>query len=446
MKKIYFIVSIFCVSSILLFGVVNAEEPPEFKWMKNYVGFAFGSNFKITPDNCILLASYNLSKIDTNGVWKKSISGFSNQINYLDKMIFGNYPLYGYQTSDGGYLITGFFQYGSSPYDLIGWVLKYDATGKCKWNYTVYDSEIFGPLTKSQPLECFEESDGDYLVFYEIGSSIYKLSFTTDGDLEDYKVVKKLYYLNERGQEVNSVEQISDDEYIFSGTMPSNVRDVGFLMKVTGSGKVSWEKNYSIDETGDVRRCYASKTSDNGFIACCYVVYDPEGGESYGTLDNWVIKTDSSGIVLWSKKFGENLGDDNKIFLMAVTETHDKGFLFGGSIADMNTLKATGYLIKSDDGGNERWSLNLEDNNISSCYKILKTQDNGYAIGGSLSSNELFLAKLGGTGAIVNNGGNGNGNGIGENDDKDTTPGFELIIVIIAFALVIIHRKRRIII
>jgi hypothetical protein len=119
--------------------------------------------------------------------------------------------------------------------------------------------------------------------------------------------------------------------------------------------------------------------------------YDGDVTGNHGYVDYWLIKTDTSGNILWTKTYGgigEEDGSDMKL-------TPDGGLiLFGTTNTTSNYGQVTGnhggydfWVVKIDSLGNIEWSKCLGGSFDDEAYQIDLTQDGGYiCIGYSLSN------------------------------------------------------------
>ncbi|MGB5287228.1 MAG: hypothetical protein WBN42_01975, partial [Ignavibacteriaceae bacterium] len=92
-----------------------------------------------------------------------------------------------------------------------------------------------------------------------------------------------------------------------------------WLVRTNSTGDTLWTKTYGgsgIDEGNSIYQ-----TADGGFILA--------GARSNNLLiyDAWLIRTDSNGDTIWTKTYGENLGEE---LASSVIETSDSGFAFTG--------------------------------------------------------------------------------------------------------------------
>ena len=88
----------------------------------------------------------------------------------------------------------------------------------------------------------------------------------------------------------------------------------------------------------------------------------------------WLIKTDSSGKMIWERRYGSDKG----AFGISVQQTRDHGYIVSGGDSEKF------YLLKIDSLGNVEWEKtfkgNYENSNIA--MQVQQTQDGGYAFVG----------------------------------------------------------------
>ncbi len=136
---------------------------------------------------------------------------------------------------------------------------------------------------------------------------------------------------------------------------------------------VSWEKSIG----GDGEDCATSvlALSDGGFVFTGWTTSKGAGGR-----DLWLVRTDSTGSVLWDKTFG-GTGDEKG---WSLVRTADGGFLMAGSTVPLggDAESTETYLVKVDASGEEIWTqtYNFPMEDRARC--AIQTTDGGFAITG----------------------------------------------------------------
>jgi len=234
------------------------------------------------------------------------------------------------QTTDGGYIITGYTQKFSYAYYFL---IKKNSNGNTEWN-----RRIGGDYVK-------QTTDGGYIITRGtggFGGDVLLMKTDNNG--------KKEWDRTFGGIIVDSVgycvQQTTDGGYIITGekdTLYSSdeIGDV-WLIKTDSTGKMVWEKTFG-GKYGDVGYC-VQQTTDGGYIIIG-VTY------SYANYnDAWLIKTDSNGKKIWDRKLGgpsEDLG-------FCVQQTTDGGYIVTGYTWSYGNGKADVWLVKTDKYGRPR--------------------------------------------------------------------------------------------
>ncbi|MFC1849286.1 hypothetical protein ACFL27_03660 [candidate division CSSED10-310 bacterium] len=231
------------------------------------------------------------------------------------------------QTSDGGYIITGYTAAPDNNYDFF--LLKTDGAGNPVWLVNL------GGTGNDVGNSVLQTSDGGYICAGSRGSNgndvfllktdsagIVEWSNTFGGAYEDF---------------AHSVFQTSNGGYIVAGQIKSDVdgMDNVYLIKTDDRGNEEWSKTFggSDRDTGNS----VQQTSDGG-----YVVAGSTRSSGAGEDDVILIKTDNTGIEEWSKNFGGTEGDSGH----AVLQTSDGSFIIAGVTESYGAGSHDIYVIK----------------------------------------------------------------------------------------------------
>jgi hypothetical protein len=318
----------------------------------------------------------------------------SAQVSF-ERTYGGSYSDCGYsvdQTTDGGYVIAGWTgSFGAGGGDV--YLIKTDSLGDILW------SETYGTSPGSDIGHSVrQDSDGCYVIAGHTlnsgvgGSDVYVLKADSSGNL----VWSRTY----GGFAVNvgwSVEVASDGGYVIAGYTSSD--DPGdtnvYLVKTDASGNDLWTRTYGgshCDWGSSIR-----KTSDGG-----YIITGRTKSFGAGDYDVYLIKTDSSGELLWSETYGGPSSDGG----LCALQTSDGGYVITGWTASFGAGGHDVYLIKTDSLGFELWSETYGETDTDCGYSIDQTSDGGYVIGGSTRSGrasweDLCLIKADPSGNLV---------------------------------------------
>ena len=258
------------------------------------------------------------------------------------------------QTSDGGYLLigsvlardldTGRFTNWSNLNYMDIWVIKTDAAGNVLWSrYEDIDSS-------DEPRYIAPTSDGGFI---EVG---YVKTTTT------------------------------------SGTAGEDV----FLIKIDSTGNILWNRTYGAPPPYEERGYSVQQTSDGGFIITGYT-----RSEGMGRSNLWLIKTDSSGNIVWDKVYWDSVkyNEGN-----AVRQTSDGGYIIVGHTVSEVDLRSSLWLFKTDSSGNYLWSKTFRVDSAEG-YSVQQTSDGGYIISGSVwgsgAGGDIWLIKTDSSGNVI---------------------------------------------
>jgi hypothetical protein len=277
------------------------------------------------------------------------------------------------QTTDGGFIIAG--QTGPSGGSSDVYLVKTDATGNQLWTRT------FGlAYTYDMGYAVRQTVDGGYIIAGKTSDplapilvhDVYLIKTNNSGIQEWTRSIGGND--DECGY---SLQQTSDGGYVIAGYTKSygaGQADV-YLIKTDASGITLWTQTYG-GSSNDYGYC-VQQTSDGGYIIA---------GQTYsyglGESDMWLIKTDASGNQLWAQHYG---GLEPEIG-RSVQQTTDGGYILAGSTKSYGGGAYDVFLVKTNDLGAQEWTQAFGGSNYDMGYGVQQTQDGGYIVAGDSAS------------------------------------------------------------
>lgn len=348
------------IKSTQTFGKVNSDEAQKFIQTSDG-GYAILGNSEYTgsdPDVWLL-------KLDNgaNLQWSSTFGGS------LYDMGFGFA-----QTSDNGFIITGYtVSYGTAGMPDL-WLIKTDSSGNEQWNVTFDTGFVEVGFSTLQMI------DGGYLVGGHIDyqelldSDAWVIKTDGSGNM--------VWNATYGGNQFDHCEDLIVDiagGFVFTGYTESYSAD-GFaqdawLVKINGLGTELWNKSYGGALSPDLGN-EVIQTSDGGFA----IIGNTESYDA-GMGDAWLIKTNNNGIESWNQTYGGTNQENG----LGILQTKDNGYAIIGYTttysAGMNDL----WLIKTDANGLEEWSKTYGASNEDTGQDLVKTP-NGYGLVGDTMS------------------------------------------------------------
>jgi hypothetical protein len=347
------------------------------------------------------------------------------------------------QTSDGGYIVTGYVDYGLIiPKERNGtqiipqnniYLLKTDAHGNIVWNKSFggrlsisdcsgYDNAVCtlnwnkssGGLSQAMGNSVRQTSDGGYiivgkyqsgklhnrtsptdyaLVDYVTGAEVYLIKTDANGNMQWDKTFGGEYY-DEIGYDV---QQTSDGGYFIVGTTNSYrvckkcanpllraPMDI-YLIKTDANGNKVWNK--TIGEMYIDTGYPVQQTFDGGYIAVGVAASFIDNG----VADVYLLKIDANGNKSWGKTFGRNKSSEAGF---SVQQASDGGYIIG-LVEEVNLTGREKHLIKTDANGNMQWdkTFRWEEDKNPFVYSDQQTSDGGYITVGLTLSSSTYLTK-----------------------------------------------------
>lgn len=190
----------------------------------------------------------------------------------------------------------------------------------------------------------------------------------------------------------------ADNGYAIVGTEIGSTNKNVFLIKTDSSGNLQWSKYYG--GTNDDEGYSLQQTSDGGYIITGYTYSFGQGG-----WDVYLLKINSTGNLLWTKTYGGNrydyanhieITDDGGFILTGVTSGYGAGAIYDDDL----------FLMKTDSLGNSIWAYTYGGNSNENGKSVKQTSDRGFIATGFTSSSgagqeDVYLIKTDSIGNVL---------------------------------------------
>jgi uncharacterized delta-60 repeat protein len=378
-------------------GKIVTANFPVIPWAKSYGGgySEWAKSIQQTSDGGYIAAGstwsfaagyYDFWVVKLNGIgtvlWQKAYGGTDYDYAYSI-----------HQTSDGGYIVTGYtWSFGAGNYDL--WVLKLNSAGTIAWQTT------YGGIGYDDAESIRQTSDGGYIVAgetYDSGTGCWHfwvLKLNSNGTVAWQKRYGGAYW-----DEAKSIQQTSDGGYIVAGWTQSfdPFCDDVWVLKLNSDGTVAWQKRYA---GADFDYPYSiQQTRDGGYIVAGFTYsFDTDD------YDYWVLKLNSNGSVAWQKRYGGTEPEHAH----SVYPTSDGGYIVAGHTQSFGAICDDAWVLKLNSDGTVAWQKRYGGTDYDYAYSIQQTSDGGYIVGGETRSfgagySDVWVLKLNSAGTILFN-------------------------------------------
>jgi Secretion system C-terminal sorting domain len=288
------------------------------------------------------------------------------------------------KTNDGGFVSCGVIT-NSTHFIQDIMLIKTYSDGNVEW------SQTFGGEYRECGYSIYQTEDDGYIVsgYIILGvpgpRKILLLKIDSDGNEEWNQIID--VYDQATGY---TVKQSSDGGYLITGTAFSVNETSFFLIKTDLNGEVIW--NQSIPTPESFESIGSQETEDGGYVILGNVM------DEYGNLDMSLIKTDSSGGIVWNQMYEGCSGNDIQL-------TGDNGLIItGATYSEDEGINL--WILKTDFNGETLWELSLDDGGSESGSSIDVTDDGGYIVSGLNQTDtnpdnpDVWLIRLGSETAV----------------------------------------------
>jgi hypothetical protein len=185
------------------------------------------------------------------------------------------------------------------------------------------------------------------------------------------------------------MEQLPDSGFIMVGGSEtySNGQSDAWMVRADLYGNILWTRSFGgplFDFANMVK-----PTTDGGFIIAGFTP------DSAGSNDGWIIKTNSTGGMMWEKKIGNSGLQEFE----AIVQTTDGGYAAVGIDYDSTSLYWDMWVVRFNSVGDTLWTKNLGGQSYEIGNSIQQTPDGGFIINGQsysygLADGDFALYKL----------------------------------------------------
>jgi hypothetical protein len=288
----------------------------------------------------------------------------------------GSQEEFGYaiqKTRNNGFICAGrTFSFGTGGWEC--YLIRINSQGDTVWTKT------YGNVLYDEFQDVDTTSDGGFIAVghtttTDFASNVYLIKTDSNGVHQWSKEYGGANGLSDKGY---SVSQTSDGGYIISGTTASfgSGGDDMYVIKTTSTGSISWTSVIGTAGVNEAGR-EIQQTSDGGYIVAGYT--DGIGQSFYDVL---LVKINATGVVQWKKTYGGSSYD----FAYTVQQTTDNGFIVGATTNSFGAGNWDAYLIKTDGSGNLQWSKTYGLSGEDRAQSARQTADGGYVLCGRSSS------------------------------------------------------------
>lgn len=369
----------------------------EVEWSKEYGAGAYSANGrsihptsdggylvageiteKIKPDSYAIGQKAYIAKIDASGKieWEK-------KLRYQNRQDSSAYHII--ETRDGGYVVSGATITAFDRERSTVYLVKLDANGGVVWegSYSKSDyNHYYGEVV-------VEAEDGGFLVTGYSSNSpgeapAYLLKTDKDGNEQWFNS-----YRLEDNQYFNDLILTSDGGALAVGAAESYVyseRNAALIVKLNGNGEVEWSQRHQIEGSyGPRATAVTSSDKDGGYVISGYA------GSSQGP-DQFVIKITSSGELIWNRTFSSSNGEG---FFTNIAQVSG-GYTIIGRVSEGSYPKMIfkPELIHINENGDIITRIQSEGSDVISGGQGALTPDGGFIYIGQVKQGSNYLIQV----------------------------------------------------
>lgn len=367
----YLVFGNYSFSSKWYLKVVRLNINGDTLWSRSLGRYGFiqsvsiGKCISIGDTNLVFIGSISSGTTDSSEVvlYKIDFDG-----NLLWEYYFGNSNKRNVandiqQTSDGGFIITGWTTGWGNTMVNSSFLLKVDVLGNEQW-HKIYGG---GSSASDRSAYAVDLADNNGYIF----SGSYYQGVANSRDINVIKtdslgnVIWNKTYGTPENDDLGYITKygISDD-YILTSAIdiaPGNILLDGqaYIARLKGiDGSIVWADTFGIADNVT----YDGFSSNMIGLANGDIVGIGLTQVSSGGIDTWLVKYDGNGNMLWKRTFNKN-GGNNHHYFWDVQPTTDNGFVICGDLTNFALSEQNMWVLKLDSMGCEidNCSVGVED-------------------------------------------------------------------------------------
>ncbi len=349
-------------------------------------------------------SDYWLLKISKTGeiIWSKTYGGSNDEsASRITKTTDGGYLLSGYTTSNDGDVSgnEGFQDY---------WIVKVDSSGNIIWD------KNFGYAGSDQAYKAFQTSDGGFFItgFFDVsasGGGGNDLQKGVQHGVGEYWGIKldangtkewRRYFGGTNNDRSYDAWETADGGFLMTGTSESNDFDKTdpkgsydyWAVRISSAGDLVWTKSFGGEE---IDNSYASlKTNDGNYIMVGDSrSIDQDVTSPRGNADAWVVKFDDNGTKIWQKSFGGSQFDTAH----SIVQRNNGDYILSGHSRsnDGDLISNNGYndawIFVIDQNGNLKFQKTIGGSGLDFTSEAIETSDNKIVSVGNSESSDFDI-------------------------------------------------------
>lgn len=356
------------ILTLLLVVTFNSSFSQTITWNKtyNFCDQDRANSIKQTSDNGYIVANTSglfddydiwIFRLNENGdtVWTKSYGDENSQ--GANSIIC---------SSDGNYVIVGHNSPSLNYYEFYIYVMKIDESGNILWEFDF-------PGSNQTAWDIIETSDGGYVVLGKnvafIATQIILIKLDASGQL----IWEKVYNMNSSISLMYEI--IESNDFGFTLVGEKNTTNPGqdiWIMKTDQLGDSTWTK--TIDFGGyDQGKSIKQLPNGDYILSANSELYE----KSYKHLITY--RLNSVGDIIWMNNI-----NDESYTAESIIYTTDNCLLSIGRAYNQTYLRGI-FVYKQNSFGDSIWMQKIEMGVNAYGFEVIQTNDEGYAICGSVS-------------------------------------------------------------